>query len=268
MKTNIKLLVVIIFSFTLHSCTEEIELDLNSSDPQIVVEGKIALGETAKIKLSESINFDDDNEFPKIENAIVTISDDFGNSEILVETSAGIYEGTSILGKIGQVYNLKIETDNKVLTSYSEIQKKVKFDSLIVTKSTSTGGPGGGGKSGYEITVNFKDSANFENYYRFVAFVNGNEIGDIFVYDDRLIDGTSVQRTLQRFSEKLNMGDTLEIEMQCIDKNVYDYFDSFGNLLGGPQNSSTPANPYTNVIGTELGYFSAHTTERIKVVIE
>jgi len=38
--------------------------------------------------------------------------------------------------------------------------------------------------------------------------------------------------------------------------------------MGGPANSSTPANPYTNIEGTELGYFSAHTYEMKQSVIE
>jgi uncharacterized protein YbgA (DUF1722 family) len=60
-------------------------------------------------------------------------------------------------------------------------------------------------------------------------------------------------------------GDVLKIEMQCIDEFVYEYFNSFGNTLGG---SATPANPYTNIIGSELGYFSAHTSEMKEKVIQ
>jgi hypothetical protein len=60
------------------------------------------------------------------------------------------------------------------------------------------------------------------------------------------------------FSRQLVPGDVLEIEMQCIDEFVYEYFNSFANTQGS---SATPANPYTNIIGSELGYFNAHTSE-------
>lgn len=56
--------------------------------------------------------------------------------------------------------------------------------------------------------------------------------------------------------------------MQCVDENVYNYFNSFGNLMGGPGSSSTPANPYTNIEGGVLGYFSAHTFELKEVIIQ
>jgi hypothetical protein len=55
--------------------------------------------------------------------------------------------------------------------------------------------------------------------------------------------------------------------MQCIDKAVYEYFESMGNVNMGP-NSSSPANPYTNLKGAKLGYFSAHTVERKYITIK
>ena len=69
------------------------------------------------------------------------------------------------------------------------------------------------------------------------------------------------------FNRYLSKGDTVTVEMQCIDKTVYEYFNSFGNLGMGPS-SSTPANPYTNLNGAVLGYFSAHTSERKSVIIK
>lgn len=57
------------------------------------------------------------------------------------------------------------------------------------------------------------------------------------------------------------------IEMECIDKSVFDYFESLGNSAMGPRNSSSPANPYTNLTGGLLGFFSAHTVERREYVV-
>ncbi|MEQ9167501.1 MAG: hypothetical protein RLO12_14685, partial [Fulvivirga sp.] len=86
--------------------------------------------------------------------------------------------------------------------------------------------------------------------------------------DDRLSNGLTVTNNLQMADSGLDIGDTLQIVMQCIDQEVYEYFHSFGNLAGGPQNSSTPANPITNIEGGVLGYFSAHTEEVRQVVIQ
>lgn len=269
MKILIKLTIlsIVILSIIVSSCTEEIDIDLNSSDPQIVVEGNVTtLGESV-IKISKSVNFDESNNFPMVQNATVELYDDMGNSEILSELSPGFYT-SSLIGIEGRSYSLIVQVDGLQFSSFSKIPDNVKFDSLIVTKASGTGGIGGSGfSSNYEVAVKYKDPANESNYYRFVEFVNG-EITNSYVFDDRLNNGQNVTRTLLNFNRELDSGDVLQVEMQCIDKPVYEYFNSFSNLQGGPGGSSTPANPYTNIDGAVLGYFSAHTSEIKEKVIQ
>jgi hypothetical protein len=57
--------------------------------------------------------------------------------------------------------------------------------------------------------------------------------------------------------------DSVTIEMHCIDKPVYDYYYSLGNR----DNSATPANPVSNIVGGALGYFSAHTVRKTTAVV-
>jgi hypothetical protein len=57
----------------------------------------------------------------------------------------------------------------------------------------------------------------------------------------------------------------VNIEMQCIDKNVYDYFFAIASVIQGQ--SATPANPVNNISGGALGYFSACTVGRTSVII-
>ena len=77
----------------MYSCTKEIKIDLNSSDPQIVIEGSVpANGEKATIKISKSVNFDESNVFPEVRNAVVILNDNAGNSETLNVTTPGIYQ--------------------------------------------------------------------------------------------------------------------------------------------------------------------------------
>jgi hypothetical protein len=257
--------------FFCFSCTEVIELDLNGSDSQVVIEGSIGTNaDSVLIKITKSVNFEDGNTFPFVENAVVTISDDAGNVETLIEKSPGIYSSSTFLGVEGRTYFLDVNSESKSYTSHSTIPTQINFDSLLVEQTNSAAGPGGGqgARISYKVTVQYSDPAGETNYYRFVEYHNGEPQGSIFVFDDRLTNGSSISIDLISFNRKLNSNDTLTIEMQCIDKAVYEYFHSFGNLFGGPQNSSTPANPYTNIIGSKLGYFSAHTTQKKSIVIQ
>lgn len=263
--------IIAIATLLLTSCTKVIDLDLNSSEPQTVIEGSIGTaGDPTLIKITKSINFDESNNFPWVQNAIVTVSDDLGNTETLFEKSPGNYSSSTFLGVAGKTYYLNVSSEGKSFTSQSTIPSQIYFDSLTVKEVMSTGGGPGGGQGGgtsYKVTVHYSDPADETNYYRFIEYHNGEQQSSIFIFDDKLANGQSVSTELISFNRKINSGDTLSIEMQCIDKPVYEYFRSFGNLFGGPQNASTPANPYTNIIGGKLGYFSAHTTQKITFVI-
>jgi len=267
-----KLLNIFILGILLTGCTENISLDLNSSDPQIVVEATIPTGMKARVVLTKSVNFDAENKFPAVKNAIITLTDNVGHSEIMREYSPGVYFSDSIVGIIGNVYSLSIKTDDKTITSSCTIPNQVKFDSLIVTKAETFGSKMGDNSTEkgilYDVKVQFKDPASEKNYYRFVEYVNGISTGKVYAYDDRLTNGKKNEKNLRNFTLNLNEGDIITVEMQCIDKAVYDYFNSFGNVTMGSQNSSTPANPYTNLAGCTLGYFSTFTTEKKQVIIK
>lgn len=200
-----KILYVVPILILLVSCTEKIDIDLNSADPQIVVEGSVATnGETTIIKLSNSVNFDESNNFPVVEGAFVELSDNLGNTELLDEISPGTYSTNSLTGIIGNTYYLSITKDNKTLTSSSRIPKQVAFDTLRVEKSNGTGGPGGmGSTTNYDVFVSYFDPGDETNYYRFVELVNG-EIKSSYIFDDRLSNGNYTTSPLIRFNRNLS----------------------------------------------------------------
>jgi hypothetical protein len=61
-------------------------------------------------------------------------------------------------------------------------------------------------------------------------------------------------------------GDVIEVEFQCIDENVFEYFN--GIMLLQTDRGITPTNPGNNIEGGALGYFSAHTSERKSLTIQ
>jgi hypothetical protein len=62
------------------------------------------------------------------------------------------------------------------------------------------------------------------------------------------------------------VGQNITVEAQCIDNNVYTYLFSLREqLTGGPK--PTPSNPPSNLSNNALGYFSAHTVQRLNVLI-
>ena len=258
---NTSLILLCASALVLSSCTEEIEIDLNSAEPQLVIEGSVSTSGDPVILLSRSVNFDESNDFPKVENALVELSDDHGNREILSESAPGTYTTSFLSGMEGRTYTLSVTSGEEYLQAESRIPEKVELDSVIVNKGTGPVPPGSS-ESGtfYQVQVVYKDPEGVANYYRFLEKINGITTNQ-YVFNDQLNDGEVVTQVLFDIERDLGPGDLLEIEMQCIDRFVYDYFNSLILGEGGPGGPSTPSNPISNIEGAELGYFSAHTSE-------
>ena len=253
------------------SCSEIIEININDSDPQLVVEGSIGQGEYAKVILTYSVNLYYTGEIPPVDNATVKLTDDQGNIEILKQFEPGIYISENIQGVAGRTYYLRIEKDEHLITASGKIPAFVPVDNFRVENSIY---PGGGpailpnqSADFYEVYITYTDPADEQNYYRLVLSVNGKLSANNYVYDDRLTNGNQVENLLVVYNPELKSGDSISVEVQCISKPVYDYFKSMGSSSGRPGNSSSPANPYTNLQGAILGFFNAHTVERLQYII-
>ncbi len=257
----------------LTSCTKVIDIDLNSSDPQTVVEAKISDDATEKpeVRLNQSVNFDESNTFPPIKNAFVTLTDQTDNTQdTLKEASAGIYQSSKMVGKTGHTYLLTIKTGSKTFTATASTPRKVTLTDIEMRAQSLFG------NTSYQAIPKYIDPKGIGDNYRFIMSVNGKTKRDIFVVNDELSDGAPNGRPLfLRASTNdtqdsfIKIGDTVSLEMQCIDKGVFNYFNSLGGDGGGPGGGATPANPVSNVKGSGvLGYFSAHTKQIKSVVVK
>ncbi len=260
------------FILAMASCTELIDIKTISAEPQIVVEATIGLNEPPLVRLTKTNSLDAGDRFPTVENALVTLEDNHGRTIILTETSPGYYSTTSnFFGKTGATYQLTVNAGATTINATSTIPSWVRIDSVKVINSIY---PGGGPPidslqeaNFYEIKIKYSDPANETNYYRFLVSVNDRVAKGNNIADDRLTNGNTSERNIIIYDPDLKPGDVFIVEMQCIDKAVYEYFESIGNVnMGG--NSSSPANPYSNLKGATLGYFSAHTVERKYITIE
>src|SRR6187551_2496352 len=102
-----KYIITILATVMIASCEKEISIDLNSSSPQIVIEGNIS-DEPGPytVKISKTVNFSEANVFPPVTGALVVISDNTGVIDTLTETLPGSYLTNTITGTQGNTYTL------------------------------------------------------------------------------------------------------------------------------------------------------------------
>ena len=242
----------------LMACKKIINVDLNNAASQLVIEGIVSNTSPTQIVISRSVKFSSSNNFPTVSNATVIIKDNLNNSYTLKENTAGNYSSNSVIGVPGRTYNLSVTADGNTYTATSTMPLQVNLDTLLLEKIPF------GNKAVTIVKPQYTDPVGFGNSYQFVETINKTVNPKVFVWDDRFNDGGISTRPLIEADSSIISGDTIKVEMRCIDKNIFRYFTSLADLQ---QNATTPANPETNITGGCLGYFSAHTSQRKKVVI-
>lgn len=267
MKKRIYLYPAILAILVVPACKKVIRIDLNNAAPQIVIEGEINnhRGPYA-VRISKTVNFSASNVFPPVTDATVTLTDSTtGRTDTLVRSAqAGTYLTSTLIGSPLHTYSLSVTAEGRQYTAVSRMPLPVFLDSVTFAMNYDFSN-----KQERNAVVNFRDPKGLGNYYQFTETVNGRLIPNIFVFEDRLSDGKYIEQPLFNDSAYLQKNDTLLLTMNCVDKNIYSYFLTLATVTGNPNNSqpATPANPVTNLSNGALGYFSAHTTQIVKIVI-
>ena len=253
-------LTALIYLFTLTSCEKVIDLDLNSEDPKYVVEGTVTKDSTVHtVKITRTLNFDENTAYPTVDNAVVTITDNLGNTTTLSLVSPGVYQTTNYPGVEGRTYTINVSVDGKNFSSSSTMPVQVPIDSLTLEEfSFDPEMPF------YALVANRKDPAGVKNFYRFNLYKGTERYSGIYLQNDQFSDGKEVLEPI--FGGDYTSGDTAVLEMMCIDEATYKYFYTLGVNAGGT-GGAVPANPDSN-FGTQcLGYFSAQSYERRTKII-
>lgn len=244
------------------SCEKVIEVDVKDAQSLLVIEGTVTNHiDTQLVKVSRSVLLGDRNTFAGISGATVTITDELGSVFTLRERQPGIYSSRRLRGIPGRKYTLKVLAEGKEYTATSAMPAQVPIDSTGLSMTTFFE------EEIKAVQILFQDPPGRKNYYRFLLRVNGTRSRSIFAFNDDFNDGKSVVRELLDFDLDLETGDIAEIEMQCIDQNIYRYFQGLDQNENRGGASTTPSNPVSNLKGGALGYFSAHTVQQERIQI-
>ncbi|WP_316822705.1 DUF4249 domain-containing protein [Pedobacter gandavensis] len=244
------LIMVLIFT----ACEKVIELKLDNAAPVVVIDGGISDQNVVhQIKVSKTYSFTEPNKFNGLSGANVSLAVDGTGSIVFSEVSPGVYQSVRFKGKSGSKYDLSVTVEGQTYKASSVMPARVPMDSLTFKTYTLFG------ESKNYVAVNFKDPAGVANQYRYILKFKGKVEKDV-VSEDRFDDGNKVTNVIFYELNDLIKGDSIQVEIQCIDKNVYRYFYSLGQNTGEGGPPVSPANPPSNFSNGALGVFSAHTS--------
>lgn len=257
MKTVIKYSSFFFFLLFLTSCEKVIPLKLKNAEERLVIEGILTKGDSIHVvKITKTLNFDQTTNYPIVEDAIVNVSDDNGNIGSFAYIGNGVYQVQNYPITVGRTYTLTILQNGKTFEAKSTVPSEVLLNDVQVMDV-----PMGPMSIKYAIPM-WTDIAGEKNYYKYDLFINGEFQKGIFLQDDTYSDGLNNEEPIEYYN--LKSGDTLTVEMNCVDYSVYQYFFTLNQNTGS---TAAPANPVSNFGNDALGYFSARVTSKKTILI-
>lgn len=247
---------------SLSACEKNIDVDFPPGEQPYVIEGYIENGVVPIVSISRGASFlknlsneDFSNLF--VRGANVSISIDAGPYISLDEVDFGaavIYTNTTITGQVGSTYDLRIEVDGKIFTASTKVLEPHPFDSVSITTAP---GEKGTLDSLVELTAWFTDPIQKDNFYRILTRKNSELFFDVSfnsIFNDFLVNGKQISFTVFGGKQQLQnndsadfstygyfkRGDTVYIKWASIDKQQYDFWNTFESQSGSFANPFAP----------------------------
>lgn len=263
MRKTVYLLGIIVLA---SSCQKVIDVDLNESNKNIVIEGNFT-GEDSTVRVTVSLtsSYFDSEASPLIDNAIVTITDANGVITAVPSIGNGHYELANYVPTYGTSYTLEVSYEGITYTAECAMPVPVQLEPITYLYFDGFFGS----DPGYAAFMNLNDPAGQVDFYQIVLGLNGtkfNNIDELFTQDDALTDGNSVERPLFA-NDFFQLDDTVYMELRTVSRAVFDYTNELQSIAGG-SDSAAPGNPTTNWNNGALGYFNAYGISVQTVVIQ
>ncbi|MBB6130626.1 DUF4249 domain-containing protein [Mucilaginibacter lappiensis] len=258
LKSTIFMLISVV---TFASCQKTIVPPLPGSTPQLVIEG--AVSDTVgpyHINISKTVGFYADNTYPNVTGASVTITDKTaGVTDVLTETSAGIYTTNVISGNPGSTYQLKVVVDGKTYLSLSTMPYPVALDSVTFDYTSV--------KNMIQPVVHFQDPGKATNFYKFAIQKNGINLNRFQTQEDLLSNGKYIRTALVTDTGAIKKNDHVNVFLVGVDKGAYNFLQEAESVAFYNDQLATPATPESNISGGCIGYFSAQTVSKKSAIV-
>ncbi|RYZ53729.1 MAG: DUF4249 domain-containing protein [Chitinophagaceae bacterium] len=282
-----------LFSFLLLGCEKDIDIDLNTEDPKLVVEATIENGQPPLVILTRSLDYYAAvspqllaNSFVK--GAEVFLSDGtitaklkeynrpLGGFSLVYYSIDSTDLSTAIIGQLNRQYSLRIVADGAEYNATTTIPGLTKRIDSVWWKPT----PPQADPDQVIVMVKATDPPGFGDYIRYYTGRNNGPLLSPFssTFDDLFIDGTTYELPVEpgidrnrevndrdRFFVK---GDTVTLKLSNIDKATYDFWRTMEFAYASVGNPfATPIKVQSNISGGALGYFGGYASQYRTLII-
>lgn len=269
-----KFISIVLILISLTSCEDVIDLNLNTSEPRLVIDASInwfkrTSGNEQKIKLTLTAPYFETT-VPPANGAQIIVKDSDNNIFNFVEESnSGIYKNNDFIPEINKTYTLEIIYKGETYTA-TETLKSVAPIEYVEQKNDA-------GFSGNETELKayYTDPVEEENYYFFEFKSDLAKVPSLEVYKDEFTNGNQIFGFYSE--EDLNSGNQVIIRNYGVSKRFYEFM-----FLLLQQNSPDSGGPFetqpatirgniinqTNSDNFPLGYFRLSEVDELIYTVE
>lgn len=243
----------------LTACEKEIDIDLNSTDPKLVIEALLDdSGKGAWVKLTQTVNFSDTIGNPVQSGALVVLVRLADNSrDTLQQLPDSAYILPNYVPVYGEEYAFEITHQGDFYRASARMPQPIPIDSLVIDPFFGPGGlpgdPANATQRNALLYAFYNDPPAVRNYYQLQAFQNDTITNNLFLYNDEVNSG---QLQVSPVFVQTYINGRIRVELHHIDAAVFRYLTNLNTNIG--QGSASPANPISNFSGGALGYFKLY----------
>jgi len=269
-----RLISIILIFISLTSCEDVIDLNLNTSEPRLVIDASInwlkgTTGNEQKIKLTLTAPYFDSSVPPANGAQIVVRDTDNNTFNFIEENNTGIYINNNFIPEINKTYTLEVIYKGETYTATETLKSVAPIE--YVAQKNDTGFSG----NETELKAYYTDPANEENYYFFEFKSDIAEIPSLEVYKDEFTNGNQIFGFYSE--EDLNSGNQVIIRNYGVSKRFYEFMflllQQNSTDSGGPFETQ-PATIRGNIINQTstdnfpLGYFRLSEVDELVYTVE
>jgi hypothetical protein len=267
------LLLTVLCLLLLISCEQVVKIDLNASDPALVVDANITKDSVSQVRLTRTISYFSQENPVFVGDAKIVLNNGTV-SEDLVYHGNGYYRGTSIHGEEDKIYRIEVTDNGITYSGTSQMPFKSKITDVYYSKSASTGVLNPEGKTVFTITVAFDDNPVKANYYMILFLSNDSLLERYYLLTETKSNSGTVGINYAgdiSFTESIFYdGGEVKVQLYAVDEAVYNYFLQLSDILFWKRRiiPPTPYNPESNLSNGALGYFAAWTLDSKNILLE
>lgn len=248
-----KIIFILLSTLVLFSCQEVIDITPAKGDIKVIIQGNLYADSIAYVVVTKSIDYLNNAKPPGISNAVVTLSDDNGNSEVLIWSPVKQrFETVAMKGVIGDTYTLKVDLEGNSYSASSELLYLEPVDSIIAVKEDAPFR-----EEGYYMKLYGTVSTNIDKFYLFKGYSNDSllsGINEIHYGDNTMITG---QLNGYDMGYKCKPNATAKLEIYSLTVPAYKFYSAAGLQLinDGGFFSTPPANVPSMFSNGAVGLF-------------